>query len=60
MWAIAIDDPGRRLSVNLLRLRCAKMAEWIEVLFGLSTLGVSIRHGEGREIWEFAHLQEHC
>jgi len=36
IWTIAISDPGS-LSRSFMQLRCAKMAELLEVLLGVGT-----------------------
>jgi len=40
MWPIATDDPvARSVCLSVTRLRCAKTAKKMEVLFGVETLG---------------------
>jgi len=37
MQSIAVGDPG--VSLSVMWMGCAKTAEWIDVLFGVETLG---------------------
>jgi len=56
MQPIATDVRGVCLSVSLsrgsTRLRCAKTAEWIEMLFGVNTPGDTVLQGGSGPPWE--------
>jgi len=63
MLPVATDNPVTWcVSQSAMQLCCAKMAKWVEVLFGVESLGDQCPYGN-RECGEtFTHckVQEHC